>query len=418
MRIAVVSLGSRGDVQPYVALGAGLARAGHDVSIATHDVFRGWIEGLGLGFAPVTGNPRDMLESDRTWLDAGRNPVAFMRGLVETGLALLPAMQRDCWRACQGADALVFGLLGTMCVSIGERLGIPAIPAFVMPMGRTREYPSPIVDAPGLPAWLNALSHRAVEQGFWLPTRGLVNDFRRELGLTPFGLFGPYDAWFEKTDPMLFGYSAHVVPRPRDWGPNLAVTGYWFLDHPPDWRPPADLAAFLAAGPPPVYVGFGSMTPRDPGTLAEKAIAALRRAGARGVLLAGWGGLGRSDGDDDVLVVENVPHDWLFPRMGAIVHHGGAGTTAAALRSGVPSLVVPFFADQPFWGRRVATLGAGPPPIPHGALTAERLGEAIATMLGDAAMRDRARAIGDAIAAEDGVGKAVGLINRALTGRV
>jgi UDP:flavonoid glycosyltransferase YjiC (YdhE family) len=190
------------------------------------------------------------------------------------------------------------------------------------------------------------------------------------------------------------------------------VTGYWFLDRPDDWRPPAALVDFLADGRPPIYVGFGSMAPADAERLTALALDALARADQRAVLLAGWAGLGRTAASDRVLVVDAVPHDWLFPRVAAVVHHGGAGTTAAGLRAGVPAVVVPFFADQPFWGERVWRLGVGARPIQRKALTTEQLAAAIRHVVADRPTRERAAALGERVRAEDGVWTAVALFER------
>jgi UDP:flavonoid glycosyltransferase YjiC (YdhE family) len=208
----------------------------------------------------------------------------------------------------------------------------------------------------------------------------------------------------------LYGFSTHVVPRPTDWDESVHVTGYWFLEGSADWHPPDELAAFLTSGPPPVYVGFGSMGALESGDTAGIVLEALRLAGQRGVVLTGAGEGIRHKTPDNILAVGTVPHDWLFPRVAAVVHHGGAGTTAAGLRAGVPSVLVPVFADQPFWGRRVADLGVGPEPIPHCRLAAERLARAIGLAVSDEPMRRRAAELGRAIRAEDGVSRAVRLV--------
>jgi sterol 3beta-glucosyltransferase len=194
------------------------------------------------------------------------------------------------------------------------------------------------------------------------------------------------------------------------------VTGYWFLDHPPDWQPPADLVDFLESGPPPIYVGFGSMPSRDPEKICRIVLHALRQSGQRGVIATGWEGLSQSDLPDEVFVIEAVPHDWLFPRMAAVVHHGGAGTTGAGLRAGVPNIVVPISNDQPFWARQVKALGAGPAPIPRKRLTADRLAHAISVAVTDESIRKRAAELGETIRAEDGVVNAVRIINQTLGG--
>ena len=201
------------------------------------------------------------------------------------------------------------------------------------------------------------------------------------------------------------------MPEPPDWPETAAVAGYWFLEE-PEWTPPPDLQAFLDAGDPPVYVGFGSMIGRDPERTARLVAEALRAAGVRGLLATGWGGLSPTDLGDDLFVLEQAPHDALFPHCAAVVHHGGAGTTAAGLRAGRPTVVCPFFGDQPFWGRRVHTLGVGPAPIRQTDLTAPRLAAAIQQATGSDAVRQRAEALGRTIRAEDGVGAAVRFVER------
>jgi sterol 3beta-glucosyltransferase len=208
----------------------------------------------------------------------------------------------------------------------------------------------------------------------------------------------------------LYAYSPVVLPTPADWDRSSVAAGYWFLDRPRSWEPSASLRAFLIAGPPPVYVGFGSMPSQDAARTTRIVLAALERTGQRGVLATGWGGLAAADLPPSVYLLAEAPHDWLFPQMAAVVHHGGAGTTAAALRAGVPTVICPFFGDQPFWGRRVATLGAGPPPIPQRRLTVDALSAAVRTAVSDPAIRERAAAVGAAIRAEDGVYNAIAAI--------
>jgi sterol 3beta-glucosyltransferase len=211
---------------------------------------------------------------------------------------------------------------------------------------------------------------------------------------------------------FLYGYSGHVVPRPPDWTPANRVNGYWFLE-----RPAPALLDFLAAGPAPVYVGFGSMNERNATDMTTMVLEALQRSRQRGVLLTGWGGLGAVDRAADVFVAEAIPHDWLFPLMAAVVHHGGAGTTAEGLRAGVPSVIIPYMGDQPFWGRRVQELRVGPKPLPRKRLTAERLAVAISEAVSNREMRQRAEALGESIRREDGVADAVGTIELELQRR-
>ncbi|CAA9577642.1 MAG: UDP-glucose:sterol glucosyltransferase, partial [uncultured Thermomicrobiales bacterium] len=276
----------------------------------------------------------------------------------------------------------------------------------------TQAFPSPLTPALRLGGALNRLSFRVMRQMFWQGFKVADVATRRELGLGKGPWGGPYRALERNRVPALYGYSPHVLPRPADWPAEHHVTGYWFLGAPEGWTPPPDLAAFLDAGEPPVFVGFGSMGSRDPREAGRVALEALERSGRRGVLASGWGGLTAADLPDTVFPVTSIPHTWLFPRMAAVVHHGGAGTTGAALRAGVPSVVVPFGLDQPFWGRRVAALGVGTQPIPRKRLTSARLAKAITESTTDAAMLRRAGALGRDLGAEDGVGAAVALIHR------
>jgi len=429
MRITIFTIGTRGDVQPYVALGRGLRAAGHEVVVATHEPFRAFVTEHGLGFHPVTGDVRQVFQSEaaRRALRI-KNPVAFLRDLRQLGFApFVRQWQQDALDSCRDAEAIVFSPFGIFAYHVAESRGIPAVMATLVPQGPTREHPSPLMPPPRwpLPGWANRLTHVALDWGFFFILRGWINEWRANtLGLPPFPLTPPYKTLLRRGVPILYGYSPSVVPKPADWPPLWHVTGYWFLEPPPEWQPPKDLARFLASGTPPVYVGFGSMTTSDPRELTRIAVDALRAAGQRGVLLSGWAGLGAGTGSgtggqvaEHVHVVSDVPHAWLFPRMAAVVHHGGAGTTAAGLRAGVPTIVAPVSADQPFWGARVAQLGAGPPPIPQRDLTVERLTAAIRAATSDDAIRRRAAALGERIRAEDGVAAAVAVLEQHLTSR-
>jgi UDP:flavonoid glycosyltransferase YjiC (YdhE family) len=250
----------------------------------------------------------------------------------------------------------------------------------------------------------------------WQPFRIADKAARKKvLGLPPAPIMGPFKTKPLQMTPILYGYSPSVIPQPKDWEERNRVTGYWFVDEDHDWEPPQALEAFLADGPPPVYVGFGSMTSRNPEKTADIVLKALKKTGQRAVIFSGWGGLRKDDVPPSVFMTEDVPHAWLFPRMAAIVHHGGAGTTASGLRSGVPSILVPFFGDQPFWGQRVADLGVGPQPIPYKKLSVDGLAEAIKIAVENSEMRDLAASLGSKIQAEDGVTCAVEHIQRSLT---
>jgi UDP:flavonoid glycosyltransferase YjiC (YdhE family) len=284
-----------------------------------------------------------------------------------------------------------------------------------VPFTPTRAFPSAL--ASQLPPWfggaLYRLSHHVFRQMMWQSFRAADNGARKQvLGLPPAPFWGPYNAEPLREMPILYGYSPSVLPPPADWGTSIHVTGYWFLDPEEDWTPPPALVEFLQAGPPPVYVGFGSMSHRKPKETADLILKALAQAGQRAILLSGWSGMQAIETPESVFAIDSVPHAWLFPRVAAVVHHGGAGTTAAGLRAGAPSVIVPFFGDQPFWGQRVAELGVGPTPISRKKLTVERLAQAIHQAATDPGMRQRASWLGANIRAEDGIARAVAVVEQ------
>ena len=421
MRIVITTAGSRGDVQPCVALGLGLKQAGHEVTVASWAAFQGLVEGRGLAFHAVAGPDPDRLVE--ALLEAGRNPLKYARTFRPL---LRPHVQRgfyDCLAACREADAVVYTPLGFAGYMAAELLGIPAVGSVVEPLLiRSRSFPSAIlgrpvggaalVEAPVVGALYNHLSHLAVEQIYWRTVQPLVGDLREKAGLPPMSTpFGPLGKMHRERRPFLLGWSEHVLPEDPRQKASMHTTGYWFLDHAGGWQPPEKLQEFLASGEPPISLSLGSMSGIEStrtGWIVALTAQSLERAGRRGILLSNHGGIDDAGLPDDVVrVAGEVPYDWLFPRVTVAVHHGGAGTVAAALRAGVPSVVIPVLPDQAFWGWRVAALGAGPAPIPPKKLTAERLSTAILRAATDPEMRRHCRLLGEKIAAEDGITRAV-----------
>jgi sterol 3beta-glucosyltransferase len=421
MRIVITTAGSRGDVQPCVALGLGLKEAGNEVTVASWAPFRALVEGRGLAFHPVDGPDPDRLVG--ALVDAGRNPMKYAGAFRKL---LSPHVARgfqDCLAACRNADAVIYTPLGFAGYMAAEHLRLPAIGSVVAPLFvRSRRFPSAmlgrppggsaLVEAPGVGTLYNHLSHLAVEQLYWRTVQPLVSDLRDEVGLPPMPpLLGPLGRMHRERRPFLLGWSGHVLPGDPQQEGWRHTTGYWFLDHDRDWQPPEELRRFLDSGEPPVSLGLGSMSgigSTRTGRIVALTAEALGRASRRGVLLSNHTGLDDARLPDDVMrVTDDVPYDWLLPRVAVAVHHGGAGTTAEALRAGVPSVVVPAVPDQAFWGWRVATLGAGPAPIPPKRLTTERLSATILQAATDPEMRRRCRLLGEKISAEDGTGRAV-----------
>jgi sterol 3beta-glucosyltransferase len=294
---------------------------------------------------------------------------------------------------------------------LAEKFGSPMILAAVMPLTPTKH--EPMLAFPGFLAPLpgyNALTHKLAYQLIWQGFRPSVSRWRKEtLGLSSAPMWGYSRLMEEATVPVLNGFSEHIVPRPADWGEHVHITGYWFPED-EEWQPSDDLIEFIEAGPPPVFIGFGSMPLRDPQGTTANLLQALKLSGRRAILQMGWGGLAKQALPKNVFKLDYAPYGWLFPRMAAVVHHGGSGTTAFGLRAGVPSIIVPFLFDQFYWGNRIAALGVGPNPVPHKKLTAERLAEALTIAVSDKEMGRRAADLGEKIRAEDGLSAAVDVI--------
>ncbi|MEJ2146320.1 MAG: glycosyltransferase [Acidobacteriota bacterium] len=427
MRTLILTLGTRGDVQPYVALGKGLSAAGHSVTICTCTPFETLVTSHGLGYAFMNDDLIQFMHSDDGKMAMERTGNWWQA--LRTGMKLLPkvgAMQRrqihDLWESTKAVDPdlILFHPKALGASDFAERLNVPCVFAFYLPM----YVPTGDFSAMGIPDLklgrrYNRLTYRVIDLATRSATGKYAREWRREHGL-PSKRRGRF---LERTNgdpiPALHAYSPSVIPRPSDWPETADVTGYWFLDRNDGWRPDADLEAFLSSGEPPVYFGFGSIFGRDPAGLTRVILDAIRKTGSRAIIARGWGGLDPESFDlpGTVLKIDSAPHDWLFPRVSAVVHHGGCGTTAAGLRAGRPTLVCPLFGDQPFWGRKIQSLGAGPAPIPQKRLTVESLSSALHELTTDASIRAKADSLGQKIRSEDGVANAVDFIDRWLSRR-
>ncbi|GAB4443261.1 MAG: glycosyltransferase [Chloroflexi bacterium OHK40] len=407
MHVTLVTYGSRGDTQPFIALGVGLLRAGHTVHLAAPERFAAQAASYGLAFTPLPGDVEAMT---RTLVEeAGASVPRLLSVMIRATLEVVGGVTEGVYRATAGADVVVHSFLTAASGHSAARLrGARDISAQVFPFfAPTGVFPQ--ISARELPLGpaYNRLTHRLSSSVIRLVTTWSYN-------LSQWGRHNPLAPlrWPDVggRTPVLQAYSPLIVPRPPDWPASIIQTGYWFLDEGARYTPSAALATFLERGAPPVVIGTGSIGGAQARRLLETSVSALHLAGRRGVLLSGW--VGDADLEalpgygEQFIVLREAPHDWLYPRASVVVHHGGAGTTGAALRAGVPAVVTPFIADQFFWARRAHRLGVGPAPLPAAQLSPEMLADAI-RRAEDPTIRRRAAAVGACVRAEDGIGAAI-----------
>jgi len=407
MRIAVIATGTRGDVQPFIALCATLCERGHDAYLISLAEFADLAAQHGVSLRPYSFDIKAEMnrpESQRLFTDGG-NPIALLRWMRDLGKRYGRQLALEGRDLTADADLIVGSGMSDPHASIfAEYRHVPVAHAFLQPAVWNSDYPSPFHPVLPLPGWLNRFEQQFGVQMLWLATRLLMQETRKVLMMPRASLFSPVPRALRAGEPFLLAFSRHVLPPAREWPQNVRVTGYLFLDGPKNWLPPPALVQFLDGSPPPVYFGFGSMNMKDAKETTETVLRVVQRIGCRAVVSSGWGGLGGAvQLPPNVFAVDAVPHDWLFPRMAVAVHHGGAGTVAAAARAGIPSVVTPFLMDQFFWGWRLNKLGVAPEPVPHKKLSVETLSHAVTKALSNEKLRARAAEIGDAVRSEDGL---------------
>jgi sterol 3beta-glucosyltransferase len=413
MRFAIHTLGTRGDMQPYLALARGLRGRGHEVLVVAPAQFSAMAGAEGISFSALPGAFLDLLDSQEAKEAIGKSGAGFGAGfkLLKHYRGLMGELLDAEWAAASEfrPNAILYHPKALGAPHIAAKLGAARLLASPLPgFTPTADFPTPILPFANLGP-LNRPSHALMIHGGNVMFSSTVGAWRETtLSLPKKGTLPPLTG-------TLYAYSQHVLPRPTDWGADVAVTGYWFLDS-PDWAPDAELAAFLAAGDAPIYVGFGSMPGIAPVKLTTMVVDGLRQAGQRGLIATAGGALQRLEGQPDMHFIAGAPHDRLFPLMQATMHHGGAGTTGAALRAGKPTAIVPFIGDQPFWARRIAALGAGPAALDKRKMTVDELAGAFRTMQAPT-MRQRAAELGAAIRSERGVDEAMDFMERRMTGR-
>lgn len=411
-KILITTFGTWGDIQSYIALGKELKAAGYSVAICTPEGFS----------SAIREHKIEHLVMDNDLLELTQAGLGETGGIGETlsiARKVVPAVRHSMdeeWDAARTfqPDLIIYHPKCLGSFHIAEKLQLPAIVALPLPFYTpTKEFPVPFWSGIQLGGWFNRLSYHFMAGMSTAMYRGTINDFRvKTLALSPMGSSPDLLVRSDGTSvPVLYPYSAHLLPVPEDFPPHVHVTGYWFLDRSNGWHPESRLVDFLQSGTPPVYVGFGSMGAKGAAKRTKIILEALEKSGQRGVLASGWGGLSASNLPSNIFMVNSVPHDWLFPQMAAVVHHGGAGTTAAGLRAGKPTIICPFLGDQPFWGKIIYKQGVGPKPIPEKQISANRLVEALVTTLQDESLKQRAAALGAKIRAENGVARAIEIID-------
>lgn len=411
LQIVILIVGTRGDVQPFIAIGKKLQDYGHRVRLATHANFKEFVLTAGLEFFPLGGDPKVLagyMVKNKGFLPSGPSEIPIQRNQIkEIIFSLLPACKDPDLDSGVPfkADAIVANPPAYGHTHVAEALKVPLHIFFTMPWTPTSEFPHPLSRVKQ-PAGYR-LSYQIVDSLIWLGIRDMLNDVRKKkLKLRPVTyLSGSQGS--ESDIPHGYIWSPHLVPKPKDWGPKVDVVGFCFLDLASNYEPPQPLVEWLNAGPKPIYVGFGSLPVQEPEKMTQIIVKALEMTGQRGIINKGWGGLGSlAEPKESIYLLDNCPHDWLFPRCAAVVHHGGAGTTAAGLKAACPTTIVPFFGDQPFWGDRVHARGVGPLPIPVDEFSLPKLVDAIKFML-DPKVKDRALQLAKAMENEDGVTGAV-----------
>ncbi|KAL2957286.1 hypothetical protein AAZX31_18G137400 [Glycine max] len=410
LNIVMLIVGTRGDVQPFIAIGKRMQDYGHRVRLATHSNFKEFVLTAGLEFYPLGGDPKvlaDMVKN-KGFLPSGPSEIPIQRNQMKEIInSLLPACKEpdiDSGVPFK-ADAIIANPPAYGHTHVAEALKIPIHIFFTMPWTPTTEFPHPLSRVKQQAGY--RLSYQIVDSLIWLGIRDMINDLRKKkLKLRPVTYLSGSQG--SETDvPHAYIWSPHLVPKPKDWGPKIDVVGFCFLDLALNYEPPESLVKWLEEGDKPIYIGFGSLPVQEPKKMTQIIVDALEITGQRGIINKGWGGLGNlAEPKDSIYLLDNCPHDWLFLRCKAVVHHGGAGTTAAGLKAACPTTIVPFFGDQPFWGERVHARGVGPPPIPVDEFSLPKLVDAIKLML-DPKVKERAIELAKAMENEDGVTGAV-----------
>lgn len=420
VRIAVLTGGTRGDVQPFLALSLGLKKSGHEVRLVADECFESLIKGYKVDFRPFKSNVTQLMlgEIGTEMIGKGINPLKLAQEVKRGLQSSVEQIAVDCLKACKDIEVIFTGTFAFFIgVPVAEKLKIPYISCWLQPVLPTRAFGSIFLPPQfrNIGNIGNLLTHFVIEQVFWQTFRCAVNKMRcNVLELPPWPFRGPLKALHLSRYPIFCAFSPLVVQPPCDWNKTIYLTGYWFLDSPPEWKPPKNLVRFLDAGEPPLYIGFGSMDNHESKKLVDIALEALEVTQQRGIVATSLQEQYRGAVPDTIFITNDIPHDWLFPKMKALIHHGGAGTIAAGLKAGVPMITVPHISDQEFWGNCMKNLGIASEPILRKELTVEKLVRAIDAALSDISMRKRVVQLSQKIRDERGVTTAIEVFHQTI----
>jgi len=415
MKIVIFTIGTQGDARPFVALGRRLCTLGHDIYIVTSARHRQLIVDGGLHLIPIESDFADLMAKEHEAMDAG-NQLRIGRQMARALCDWMPLWVKQALAATEGAELIIgSGSATALGASIAEKRNIPFVQAQFMPMTPSKHIP-PLWPNPNLPlpGTVNLILTHLARLLIWQLLSAPVSIMRRELDLPPIDWRGPWSrkSVHTRNQYLLYAFSRHLQPQPDDWpSDRIAVTGSWFYDQTAEWVPPPALTQFLEAGPKPIYIGFGSMMCGNPETFTRMILEAVRQTGRRAIIATGWGALRilREQKDTSLFFIDNAPHDWLFPRVAMAVHHGGAGTVAAASHVGLPQVIIPFLADQFYWSWRLNTIGITPMILNRKKLTAKKLAHAIKKASAPS-VTERARMLAPLIEDEEGIGRAITIL--------
>ncbi|MFN8579124.1 MAG: glycosyltransferase [Candidatus Sericytochromatia bacterium] len=415
MNISIITLGSRGDVQPYLALGLGLKEQGFNVKLLANENFKEFISDFNIDFHPIRGNVHELVNSEagKDLLESGYS-IKFIKKFTNIMSEYFDNFFDDMLEGTKGTDFIIFSPLCFVAQQVAEYLGVKSMTANLQPFNRTNELPSFMFPETFsfIPKY-NLMTHLVFEQAVWQSVRHTVNkNIVKKLNRPKIGFWGRRNELEKLKFPMIYGFSKYIIKRPNDWNKNHKITGYWFLDTQKNFKPEKELLKFLDTDKKIIYAGFGSMVNRNPEETSNMIIKSIKGLNVKLIIMTGWGGLSISDNYEDIHVVNQIPHDWIFPKINAVIHHCGAGTTSATLRAGIPSISVPFFGDQPFWSNQIYKLGLSTKPINRKDLNSSNLREAIIESIANDNLINRAKIISKKINSENGISNAVETIKQ------